>query len=110
MNLTQEAMADLCGISISNYVRIESGPARLISKSLEQMTGFKWLTEACILDESGRFVSCTLVVFCLDQHHETVLKNDFLMLPRFLQVLPAFSHAGQVKTFEVLEDLIFHVC
>ena len=48
--------------------------------------------------------------FCLDQHHETVLKNDFLMLPRFLQVLPAFSHAGQVKTFEVLEDLIFHVC
>ena len=68
------------------------------------------ITEACILDESGRFVSCTLVVFCLDQHHETVLKNDFLMLPRFLQVLPAFSHAGQVKTFEVLEDLIFHVC
>ena len=37
MNLTQEAMADLCGISISNYVRIESGPARLISKSLEQI-------------------------------------------------------------------------
>lgn len=37
MNLTQEVMADLCGISISNYVRIESGPARLISKSLEQI-------------------------------------------------------------------------
>ena len=37
LNLTQEAMADLCGISISNYVRIESGPARLISKSLEQI-------------------------------------------------------------------------
>ena len=68
------------------------------------------ITKVCILDEPGRFVGCTLGVFCLDQHHETVLKNDFLLLPRFLQVLPAFSHAGQVKTFEVLEDLIFHVC
>ena len=68
------------------------------------------ITEACILDEPGRFVGCTLVVFCLDQHHETVLKNDFLILPRFLKVLPAVSHAGQMKTLEVLEDLIFHVC
>ena len=37
MNLTQEEMADLCGISISNYVRIESGPAQLLSKSLEKI-------------------------------------------------------------------------
>lgn len=39
-----------------------------------------------------------LVMFRLGQHHETVLENDFLMLPRFLQVLPAFCHAGQVET------------
>ena len=37
MKLTQEAMADLCGISISNYVRIESGPAQLVNKNLERI-------------------------------------------------------------------------
>ena len=68
-----------------------------------------WL-EAGVLDEPGRLVGCSLVMFCLYKHRQTVLENDFLMLTRFLQVLPAFSHAGQVKTFEVLEDLIFHVC
>ena len=60
--------------------------------------------------EPGRLVGCSLVMFCLYKHRQTVLENDFLMLTRFLQVLPAFCHAGQVKTFEVLKDLIFHVC
>ena len=43
----------------------------------------------------GGFVCRTLVVFSLDQHHEIILEDDFLMLPRLLQVLPAFSHAGE---------------
>ena len=68
------------------------------------------IPEAGVLDEPGCLVGCSLVMFCLYKHRQTVLENDFLMLTRFLQVLPAFSHAGQMKTFEVLKDLIFHVC
>lgn len=54
------------------------------------------IAEAGVLDEPGRFVGRALVVLRLDQHHKTVLEDDFLMLPRLLEILPAFSHARQM--------------
>lgn len=68
------------------------------------------VAEPGVLDQPRSLVCRTLVVLGLDEHHESVLEGDLLVLPRFLKVLPAFCHAGQMKTLEVLEDLIFHFC
>lgn len=79
MNLTQEAMADLCGISISNYVRIESGPARLISKSLEQIAEATHVPLETLLagDQSGSVGDLLSEERALYQHSCTQLTEQY---------------------------------
>ena len=79
MNLTQEAMADLCGISISNYVRIESGPARLISKSLEQIAEAAHVTLETLLtgDQRGSVGDLLSEERALYQHSCTQLTEQY---------------------------------
>ena len=79
MNLTQEAMADLCGISISNYVRIESGPARLISKSLEQIAEAAHVPRETLLagDQRGSVGDLLSEERALYQHSCTQLTEQY---------------------------------
>ena len=56
------------------------------------------VAEPGVLDQTGSLVRGTLIVLCLDEHHEAVLEDDLLMLPGLLETQPVFGHAGQVQT------------